>query len=88
MEDGQRVHDFAEDTTKSKGLWIKCMNSTVKDEITAHRAMFTPSDNSHYSTMLPMARDRIVQWIDRAWYESSSSGEENENTVNEDNAQA
>lgn len=73
MHDGEQVQKFADDTSKSKGHWVKCVNDAVSDELKAHTSMFSPKTNPHYHTMLPMARDEIVNWIEieREWYESS-----------------
>lgn len=67
----QQVHDFAEDITKSKGHWVKCVNQLATDELKAHTSMFAPEKNSDYKHMLPRARDQIMEWIDSDWYESS-----------------
>jgi len=70
MDHGEQVQEFAEDTTKSKGHWVKCVNEVAPNEIQAHTAMFTPADNPGYHFMLPLARDQIVEWIDPSWIES------------------
>lgn len=80
LDDGaaqaQQVHEFAEDTTKSKGHWVKCVNQKANDELQAHTSMFAPDKNPDYQAMLPRATDQIVEWIDTAWYESSFVQEE------------
>lgn len=72
MEEGEKVQQFAQDTSKSKGEWVKCVNPVAADELRAHTSMFEPTRNPGYHSMLPLARDRVVNWIDKAWYESSA----------------
>ncbi|TKA42113.1 hypothetical protein B0A54_07200 [Friedmanniomyces endolithicus] len=72
MDHGSEVHRFAEDTSKSKGDWIKCTNSIATDELKAHTSLFAPPKNPDYHAMLPRARDWLVQWVDDEWYESST----------------
>ena len=73
MEEGERVKEYAEDMSKNKGTWVKCVNPAVTDELRAHTSMFAPKTNPNYHVMLPQARDQIVEWvmIDRSWYERS-----------------
>ena len=71
MSEGNQVHDYAQDTSKSKGHWVKCVNEDASDELRAHTSMFTPRRNPDYHAMVPRARDFIAQWIDKPWYESS-----------------
>ena len=73
MTEADEVEDYALDTSKSKGHWVKCVNESAPDEIRAHRQMFTPSLNSHYHTMVPAARDFIAGWVDREWYEGAGN---------------
>lgn len=75
MEQGEKVHEFAEDTSKSKGTWVKCVNSAASDELRAHTGFFKPDRNPDYHAMVPRARDQIVGWIDMGWYESSQGKE-------------
>ncbi|KAK1043126.1 hypothetical protein LTR74_018457 [Friedmanniomyces endolithicus] len=72
MDHGSEVHRFAEDTSKSKGDWIKCTNSIATDELKVHTSLFAPPRNPDYHAMLPRARDWLVQWVDDEWYESST----------------
>ncbi|EME85453.1 uncharacterized protein MYCFIDRAFT_213871 [Pseudocercospora fijiensis CIRAD86] len=67
----EQVREFAKDSSKGKGTWIRCCNQAAKDEVAAHTAMFAPDANPDYHAMLPRARDQIVEWIDMAWYEES-----------------
>ncbi|KAG8631536.1 hypothetical protein KVT40_000676 [Elsinoe batatas] len=63
---------------KGKGLWVEAVNTKSEDEITAHRAMFTPGDNPGYYKMSEQARNLLVGWVDKGWYEASGEGEEQE----------
>ncbi|KAK5117747.1 hypothetical protein LTR85_008722 [Meristemomyces frigidus] len=71
MEEGEKVKEFAEDASRSKGTWVKCVNPFVADELRAHTSMFEAKRNPDYHRMLPRARDYIVDWIDKPWYEGS-----------------
>ncbi|KXT05400.1 hypothetical protein AC578_10967 [Pseudocercospora eumusae] len=73
--ESEQVQEFAKDSSKSKGLWIRCCNQAANDEVAAHTAMFAPHANPDYHAMLPRARDQIVRWIDVAWYEESAEKE-------------
>lgn len=78
MEHGEQVHQFVEDTTKSKGRWVKCVNADAGDELSAHTSMFLKDKNPDYRNMVPRARDQIVEWIDMAWYEESAGEKQQE----------
>ena len=54
-----------------KGHWVEAINTTSKDEVTAHRAMFTPGDHPGYYQMSDKARNLVVSWVDRGWYSTS-----------------
>ncbi|KAK5137289.1 hypothetical protein LTR08_000259 [Meristemomyces frigidus] len=73
MEEGEKVKEYVEDTSKNKGIWIRCVNPAVPDELRAHVSMFAPKTNPNYHVMLPQARDQIVGWVmsDQSWYERS-----------------
>lgn len=71
MAEGEQVQDYVDDTSKSKGRWVKCTNDLATDELKAHTSMFTPQKNPDYHAMVPRARDQIAAWIDSQWYESS-----------------
>ncbi|KAF2719799.1 hypothetical protein K431DRAFT_272103 [Polychaeton citri CBS 116435] len=73
QESSKKVKAFADDTSKNKGLWVKCVNETAGDEIKAHTSIFTPSKNPGYYAMSHKARDQIVAWLDKEWYESSGA---------------
>ena len=72
MTNGEQVEEYALDTTKSKGHWVKCVNEAVSDELRAHTSMFSASKNSDYHVMVPRVRDLIVEWIDAEWYDGAS----------------
>ncbi|TKA78461.1 hypothetical protein B0A55_04968 [Friedmanniomyces simplex] len=72
MEHGVEVYQFVEDTSKSKGDWIRCVNSVATDELKAHTSLFAPQRNPDYHAMLPRARDWLVEWVEGEWYETSS----------------
>lgn len=75
MKEGEKVQEFAKDTSKKKGDWVRCRNDVAKDELKAHTSMFAPGRNPGYYNMLPLARDRIVGWVDKAWYEDAGDDE-------------
>ncbi|KAK3113051.1 mitofusin [Teratosphaeriaceae sp. CCFEE 6253] len=76
MEEGEQVQQFAEDTSKSKGDWVKCINSIATDELKAHTSLFAPHKNPDYHAMLPRARKWVVAAVDKGWYESASGRDE------------
>lgn len=85
MQDGEKVQEFARDTSKKKGDWVQCRNDVAKDELKAHTSMFAPGRNPGYYNMLPLARDRIVGWVDKSWYEDDEHHQgEGEDAINED----
>ena len=65
-------------------MWVKCVNEAAGNEVSAHTGMFSTKENSHYHAMLPAARDQIVEWVDREWYESARSGREEKQEHEED----
>jgi hypothetical protein len=71
MSEGQQVEEYAQDTSKSKGHWVKCVNEAASDELRAHTSMFSPQRNSDYHVMVPRVRDLIVGWVDEGWYEGA-----------------
>ena len=72
MDEGEQVQEYADDTRKSKGRWVKCVNDAAGDELRAHTSMFSPKRNPDYHSMAPRARDQIVEWINKSWYEGSA----------------
>ena len=91
MKEGEKVQEFARDTSKKKGDWVRCMNNVAKDELKAHTSMFAPGKNPGYYNMLPMARDRIVSWMDKSWYEDMEKeykDGESASELREDNSDA
>ena len=75
--EGEQVQDFAQDTSKSKGQWVKCVNEDAGDELRAHTSMFAPARNPDYGDMVPRARDQILGWIGRdGWSEEVGGGVE------------
>jgi hypothetical protein len=74
--ENEQVREFADDSTRSKGRWVKCVNSAASDELKAHTTMFSPGKNPDYHAMLPRARDQIVEWIDPAWYRTNDDQRE------------
>jgi pimeloyl-ACP methyl ester carboxylesterase len=85
MKEGEKVQEFARDTSKSKGDWVRCLNNVATDELKAHTSMFAPGKNPGYYNMLPTARDRIVGWMDKSWYEDA---EKDDNDVGGESREA
>lgn len=65
--EGEKVDAYAQDTSKSKGRWVKCVNEGAGDELRAHTSMFSPARNPDYEVMVPRARDVILGWIGEDW---------------------
>ncbi|GAB7358101.1 hypothetical protein MBLNU230_g0262t1 [Neophaeotheca triangularis] len=80
MSQGEQVAEFADDASKSKGHWVKCVNEAAADELKAHTSMFDPKRNPGYHGMVTSARDWLVEivgesgWVDRTGG-SGGSGE-------------
>ncbi|OTA24664.1 hypothetical protein BTJ68_12778 [Hortaea werneckii EXF-2000] len=84
MDQGDKVAEFADDPSKSKGHWVKCVNPTANDEIRAHTSMFQPQKNPDYHDMIGRARDQVTEWIDRTWYRGAGSeGQEGDGEASE-----
>jgi pimeloyl-ACP methyl ester carboxylesterase len=86
MKEGEKVQEFAQDTSKKKGEWVRCMNDVAKDELKAHTSMFAPGRNPGYYNMLPIARDRIVSWIDKSWYEGAEEEDGDKDGLEDDDS--
>lgn len=82
MEQGEQVQEFVQDVERSKGRWVKCVNMAATDEITAHTAMFAADKNPDYHSMVPRARDQVVEWIgiESEWYLKSTDAVDVEDT--------
>lgn len=82
MEQGEQVQEFVQDVERSKGRWVKCVNQAATDEINAHTTIFAADKNPDYHSMVPRARDQIVEWIgmESEWYLKSSEGLGDEST--------
>lgn len=86
MQEGEKVQEFARDTSKKKGDWVRCRNDVANDELKAHTSMFAPGRNPGYYNMLPLARDRIVGWVDESWYADEGEHlDEDEDAIIDDN---
>ncbi|KAI7542770.1 hypothetical protein KC331_g7778 [Hortaea werneckii] len=88
MDQGEKVAEFAEDPSKSKGHWVKCVNPSANDEIRAHTSMFQPQKNPDYHDMIGRARDQITGWIDQSWYRGARNNEGREGVDNSNEAMA
>lgn len=64
------------------------MNNVAKDELKAHTSMFAPGKNPGYYNMLPMARDRIVSWVDKSWYEDMEKKDEDDESESREETDA
>lgn len=80
MEQGEQVQEFVQDVERSKGRWVKCVNQSATDEITAHTTIFAADKNPDYHSMVPRARDQIVEWIgmESEWYLRSEAPKKDE----------
>lgn len=67
----EAADDEVDRRVKSKGTWVACLNKKAGDEITAHKSIFTPLSNPGYYHLSETAKNTVVQWVDKAWYESS-----------------
>lgn len=57
---------------KGGGLrWHKSVNDKAKDETTAHVSMFFPRDNPGFYSLGENAKQLVVGWVDKTWYDDS-----------------
>lgn len=61
----------AVDSKGKQGTWVKCVNEKAQNEIRAHQTMFSPTENPGYYASNERAKEMIVAWVDKGWYESS-----------------
>lgn len=59
--------------TEHSGLFYRCVNPKVKDEVEAHVSMFSPKTNPWYYEMGQLSRDLIVEWTG-GWGEAERRG--------------
>lgn len=81
MDHGDEVDEYANDTKKDKGRWVKCVNDIATDELKGHTSMFAPARNPDYYAMSNRARDQIAEWVDKRWYEASSVEQQDSSNV-------
>lgn len=55
----------------NRAYFLPAINDKAADETSAHMSMFAPRENPGYFGMSERARDLVVEWVDRAWYEGS-----------------
>lgn len=53
--------------------WHKAVNEKSTDETLAHISMFFPRDNPGFYSLGERAKEVVVSWINRGWYESSDA---------------
>ena len=51
------------------------VNEKAGDEAAAHMSMFYPKENPGYYSMCERAKELIVGWVDKGWYNASEEGE-------------
>lgn len=77
MSHGEQVAQFAEDASKSKGHWVKCVNEAAVDELKAHTSFFVPKQNPGYHGMVSSARDWVVSIVEGSgWIEQNADDEQ------------
>ena len=64
----------------SRPFWKRAVNEKAKDETVAHTSMFVPRENPGYYAMSEEAKELIISWVDKTWYESSDSDDEAQST--------
>ncbi|KAH3355173.1 hypothetical protein KXW94_004551 [Aspergillus fumigatus] len=68
VETGQGTPEFSE-----SGLsWLKAINDTAADEVSAHISMFLPNQNPAYLELVADACRSVVESIDKGWYSTAT----------------
>lgn len=70
-EQKHSVNAKTEGASGGQGVWIRCTNEKATSEAAAHTGMFAPRENPDYFAMGERARECIVYWVDKSWYEAS-----------------
>ena len=73
--DGGNVEAFAENTSKSKGRWVKCVNERAGDELRAHTSMFAKERNPDYEGLVERAGEQIFEWVRQGGWVEEESGD-------------
>ena len=60
-------------TRELQSLFEGMINEKASDETVAHTTMFAPRENPGYYRLSHRAKDLIVEWVEKGWYESSES---------------
>lgn len=72
MKDGQETKTSQKKLDIGSGFrWIPSINEKAQDETTAHTSMFYPRDNPGYFGLGERAKEFLVAWVDRGWYQAS-----------------
>jgi len=58
-------------TGEWKPLFEGVVNEKAADETVAHTSLFFPRDNPQYYALVERAKELLVEWVDRGWYEGS-----------------
>lgn len=58
-------------TGEWKPLFEGVVNEKAADETVAHMSLFFPRDNPQYYALAERAKELLVEWVDRGWYEGS-----------------
>jgi len=58
-------------TGEWKPLFEGVVNEKAVDETVAHMSLFFPRDNPQYYGLVERAKELLVGWVDRGWYEGS-----------------
>jgi len=59
-------------TKESAPLWHDAINDLAPDEVQAHMMIFYPKDNPGYYGMSEIAKDLIIEWTSKDWYDSAT----------------
>ena len=58
-------------TDEWKPLFEGIVNEKAVDETVAHMSLFFPRDNPQYYALAERAKNIVVSWVDKPWYEGS-----------------
>lgn len=75
---GERTFCTIPRSEKNRRAFEKVLIENAADEMEAHMSMFFPRENRGYYGMSERAKELVVGWVDKEWYEESEELESKE----------